>query len=100
MTDSQDAGEWKIMTNHQQYPIISVSWVLKINLILGLAVKNWFGIWTVKEIETYLLYETETRVQISRNNSAANILVLVFKFKQEQKVLLSLQTVTTKGKCF
>lgn len=55
MPDFQDAGEWKIMINHQQYPFINVSWVLKRNLILRLAVKNWFDIWTVQGIKTFLL---------------------------------------------
>lgn len=48
MPDFQDVQEWKIMINHQQHAIISVSWVLKRNLILGLAVKNWFEIWTAQ----------------------------------------------------
>lgn len=54
MPDLQDAGEWKIMINHQQHPIISVSRVLKRNPILGLAVKNRFDIWNAQGTKTSL----------------------------------------------
>lgn len=46
MSDVQDGREWKVMINHQHHPIITVSGVLRINPILGLAVKNQFDIWT------------------------------------------------------
>lgn len=59
------------------------------------------SIWYLNWSRNRHLFQPRTKVSISRNNSATIILVLAFRFEQEERLwIFYLQTVTTNSNCF